>query len=625
MMMNLDGWGRNRACVAVVVAAFGTISCSNGDLEAATLGLATDGIGGDTGRDSGDSADDRNDDDPSGGDGTSGGTPGSTSGSSSSGGDSGGESEGDSGDDGPTPDCVIDTECPLGQICENEVCVDGCSGMQQCPGDLTCCGGTCVDTDSDVEHCGECLHACDDAPNVSTTCDGAVCGFSDCDPGFFDCDGQGATGCESNVECSCTPGDEQPCYPGPPGTEGVGACTAGTQTCNAQGTAWSGCTGYVVPQPEVCNSGIDENCDTEIDNVLDIDGDGWTACDGDCCETIFQCSHPELVNPGAFEFVGNGVDDDCDPGTSDLVPAPLCSNAASFNGLTGTALAQAMDLCQFTTENEPLPTRKWGVIAADFRRPNDFSPAQGGHLSDNQNWQSAVLVNYGTGGIGPTHGSTMAGLSTGRMRDQNDPNYVNPNGGTNFGHVFQPPAQYLAANGGALPSSAGCSGNCPSGSGARDPIVLRLRIRVPTNALSFSYNLSFFSSEYWTYSCTQYNDFFLAMLDSAAPGLPADGNISFDALGNPLSVNNGFFDICQPKGCYNCPSGTGPLQGTGMQLNNTGGGTVWLQTSAPIVPGETINLYLMVFDVSDNILDSLVLLDNFLWNINPSDVGTIPQ
>jgi hypothetical protein len=35
-------------------------------------------------------------------------------------------------------------------------------------------------------------------------------------------------------------------------------------------------------------------------------------------------------------------------------------------------------------------------------------------------------------------------------------------------------------------------------------------------------------------------------------------------------------------------------------------------------------LELMVFDVSDNILDSLSLLDAFTWSIDPSGVGTGP-
>src|SRR5207237_1270115 len=109
-----------------------------------------------------------------------------------------------------------------------------------------------------------------------------------------------------------------------------------------------------------------------------------------------------------------------------------------------------------------------------------------------------------------------------------------------------------------------------------------------------------------------YNDFYLALMQSKAPGIPADHNISFDALNNPVSVNNGFFQVCKKKGCYTCPNGIGDLAGTGMEKVDpfaggnsvTGGGTTWLTTDAPVVPGETIVLDFMVFDVSDGILDS---------------------
>lgn len=83
-------------------------------------------------------------------------------------------------------------------------------------------------------------------------------------------------------------------------------------------------------------------------------------------------------------------------------------------------------------------------------------------------------------------------------------------------------------------------------------------------------------------------------------------------------------EVCTTKGCYTCPQGNGELAGTGMEVGNTGGGTQWLETTAPIVPGETITLELSVFDVSDNILDSLALLDAFEWSIDPSGVGTVP-
>lgn len=445
-----------------------------------------------------------------------------------------------------------------------------------------------------------------------------------CANGFANCNESALDGCEWNVTlgpCVCTPGATESCYTGPAGTQGVGACKSGTRTCDASGLLWGPCFNQVVPAAEICANNVDENCDGAVDNVPDVDGDGWTTCEGDCCETTQECSKPSKVNPGAFEVTGNQVDDDCDPSTSDVTPTADCATTQKFSAVTATDVAKAMDICQFTTANPPKAQKKWGVITAVQLHADGTTPTAQG-LSDMQSWQTAVLQNYGTGGVVPTKGGTMAGISSGRMRDANDPGYIAPNGGASFTTATSPPAAYLAAHGNALPSSSGCSGACPSGSGANDAVNVRLTIRVPTNALSFSYKFRFFSAEYWTYQCTAFNDFYLALLQTGAAGIPADKNISFDALKNPVSVNNGFFDACTVKGCNTCPLGMGPLAGTGMELGNTGGGTAWLTTTAPIVPGETMQIEFMVFDVSDHILDSLTLLDNFQWSLDPSGVGT---
>jgi hypothetical protein len=59
----------------------------------------------------------------------------------------------------------------------------------------------------------------------------------------------------------CTPGATQPCYTGPPGTAGVGACKQGTQTCTAEGMSFGPCMGEVLPLPEVCGTNVDADCD----------------------------------------------------------------------------------------------------------------------------------------------------------------------------------------------------------------------------------------------------------------------------------------------------------------------------------------------------------------------------
>jgi hypothetical protein len=59
----------------------------------------------------------------------------------------------------------------------------------------------------------------------------------------------------------CTPGATQSCYDGPAGTEGVGLCKAGEQTCAADGASWGACVGEVLPMPEDCATPEDEDCD----------------------------------------------------------------------------------------------------------------------------------------------------------------------------------------------------------------------------------------------------------------------------------------------------------------------------------------------------------------------------
>ncbi|NVB43872.1 hypothetical protein G6O69_39125 [Pseudenhygromyxa sp. WMMC2535] len=199
----------------------------------------------------------------------------------------------------------------------------------------------------------------------------------------------------------CEPGDVDDCYEGPAGTEGVGICTAGTWTCAQDGT-WGACVGAVEPSAEICGNDIDEDCDGSLADA-DADGDGWGACSGDCCDDeLLGCVDAHLVNPGAFEVAGNGVDDDCDGEIDE--PTTACDAGLSSNSGDGLDYAAALDLCETTTENAPLAERRWGVISAELTLADGSSAP----LSV----QHAIRPAFGDN-IVPSGGDRMVVLSSG--------------------------------------------------------------------------------------------------------------------------------------------------------------------------------------------------------------------
>ena len=157
------------------------------------------------------------------------------------------------------------------------------------------------------------------------------------------------------------------------------------------------------------------------------------------------------------------------------------------------------------------------------------------------------------------------------------------------------------------------------GFGAYDYAELRLVGDVPGGATGFSYDLAFFSTEYPNFYQSSYNDMYVAWLDSEL----WTGNVSFDAMGNPISLNAGFLDYKDAPNPYDCPApcDAPELQGTVME---THAGTAWLTTSAGVMPNETITLVWAIWDLSDEVLDSVVILDNFAWNCEGGPPQTIP-
>ncbi|MFT3774684.1 MAG: MopE-related protein [Minicystis sp.] len=104
-----------------------------------------------------------------------------------------------------------------------------------------------------------------------------------------DCNGQTN---EGGAGCVCVPGTSIPCYSGPAGTAGVGACKAGVQVCNAQGTAYGSCTGEVLPQPETCLTAVDDNCNGQVNEG------------GAGCVCVPNATQPCYTGPAGTQGVG---------------------------------------------------------------------------------------------------------------------------------------------------------------------------------------------------------------------------------------------------------------------------------------------------------------------------------
>ncbi len=376
--------------------------------------------------------------------------------------------------------------------------------------------------------------------------------------------------------------------------------------------------------PDPCD-GIDQNCDGTPDELFDQDHDNWTTCAGDCRD------NDPGSNPGAVESV-DGFDNDCDgiadnhtdqyddDGDGYSEDQGDCNDDPNAGGaligpdaievaLNTDGEAEEIDNdCDGNVDEaiEPCPTDTPPSDALAYANAMDLChevvSATRNAIVDPRS--QAIMSTFG-GTYVPFVGPDFAVLSTGFADVPGDPNYDQHStslGSTNT--IAHPDPQTTVA---------GCgSADEPE---VNDYSEISLSIQVPANAQAFSFDFNFMSIEFPEFVCTSFDDTFLAMLESNA----FTGNVSFDSMGSRVSINVGFFDVCSPTLDAAC-AGEDDLIGTGFESGaDSGGGTGWLTTTAPVVPGEKIRLTFMIFDEGDHILDSTVLLDNFRWELEPVD------
>jgi len=203
------------------------------------------------------------------------------------------------------------------------------------------CNAATLDDDLD-EDGFDLANDCDDEddaihPNATEVCDGVD---NNCDGQTdegFDSDGDGIADCNDTEVCDGVDNDGDGLidegvlitfYADADGdTFGDPAIT--TEACTAP-------TGYVDNDldcddarasvfpgaPELCD-GLDNDCDgITPPEEIDADNDGISICEGDC-----EDDNP-AVNPGIQEIPNNGVDDDCDPSTPDVIGGPSYCTAS---------------------------------------------------------------------------------------------------------------------------------------------------------------------------------------------------------------------------------------------------------------------------------------------------------
>jgi hypothetical protein len=259
-----------------------------------------------------------------------------------------------------------ETGIDCGGTCPGCAVGKACGQTADCAATLVCAGGVCAHAPA------SCSNSVSDPGETDVDCGGPNC--PQCAAGkncsvASDClSGVCSSGvCQTTV---CQPGHQQPCFPGP-GTQGVGICHAGAQTCKSDGSGYGPCVGAVIAQNEVCN-GLDDNCNGVIDDNVtdpwigtrlghgtqqcvggrqtDVCDNGYITCASSCdcqgtgcCGSSCQTQHTTGVAGGVFyDCTGPGVysetlaNDACTAYTGDATQCTVMRCAADGAAVCST-------------------------------------------------------------------------------------------------------------------------------------------------------------------------------------------------------------------------------------------------------------------------------------------------
>jgi hypothetical protein len=367
-------------------------------------------------------------------------------------------------------------------------------------------------------------------------------------------------------------------------------------------------------------------------------------CDGDGYSPPADCNDDNaLINPAAYDFVGDGLDNDCDGKVDD--PVLHCETVPATPPGTPADFARAADLCAQNSKTnagtifDPLVRAEWGQVSG-------LGPGETLWTSMTKPTIQTDIVSS-LGSDVPRQGKTMAGLANGpwAAADPRDSLALDPSGFQLSDACSDIP---LAGTDCASLTNGSVSG----GVNVQDWAELALTVQVPSNVKSVVFDFAFFSSEFNQWWDSAANDAFFVLVTSKEL---SGQNVAHDSHGLAVTVNSGYFQLCpappgpamlsEPAAIENCVgldgdaaqmifgtlAGTG-YDGAAKSTNDTvnavngdlyvyGGGSGWLTTSFAVTPNEQIQMRVIIADTFDGLKDSAVLLDNMRWEA-ASESGT---
>ncbi len=223
-----------------------------------------------------------------------------------------------------------------------------------------------------------------------------------CTPTLEDCNSQDDD-CDGKIDEALV----RPCYTGPQGTVGQGNCKNGAQACN-NGQWDVACTGETLPNPETCNN-QDDDCDGKTDEDLTrpcYTGPQGTSGQGACKEGQQICANGQWptactgqVLPKAEEC--NNQDDDCDGKTDESL------TRSCYTGPQGSA---GKGPCKNGTQactNGQWPTACTGQVLPTTETCNNQDDDCDGQIDEGIT-RSCYTGPQGTAGKGPCKNGTQA-------------------------------------------------------------------------------------------------------------------------------------------------------------------------------------------------------------------------